>query len=308
MASVLCTTSSFSPEAARPLTDTGLEMVYNPFGRRLSIAELLALVASHRPVGLLAGSEELSRAVLSVAALDLKVVSRVGVGWDNVDHAAAAEFGIRVFRTPGVLDAAVAELTLGLILAALRQLVAHDRDIRRGEWRKRMGGQLAGRTVGIVGLGGIGRRVGELAHAFGARVVFSDLKRIEAPFAEPLPLDALLRAADVVSLHVDGKGRIIGAEELALMRPTAILVNTARGGLIDEAALAEALANGRLGFACLDVFERMPYSGPLAGLDNTLLTPHVGSYAAEARACMEQEAVRNLLLGLTQAGAAQSRS
>lgn len=295
---VLSTVSSFGqsdPGPSRALEDAGYALVANPFGRKLTEAELVALLAEHHPVGLLAGTEPITRSALESARDHLRVVSRVGVGWDNVDHAAAAALGMAVFRTEGVLDAAVAELTLGFILAALRHIPAHDQDVRAGVWKKRMGALLEGKTVGLVGLGAIGMRVAGLVQAFGAKVLYCDLAERDACDCTSCDLGGLLSQADIVSLHASGSGCILGAAELALLRPGAIVVNTARGGLVDEEALRKALLSGRVGAACLDVFEQEPYRGPLAALPGVILTPHIGSYAREARNRMEGAAVENLL-------------
>jgi D-3-phosphoglycerate dehydrogenase len=298
MPTVLATTSSFGsacPDAAGMLHAAGFELVVNPLGRKLTAAELVDLLARHRPVGLLAGTEPVTGKAIHGAREFLRVISRVGVGWDNVDHGAAREAGIPVRRTEGVLDDAVAELTLGFMLDALRHISRHDRDLRQGVWKKRLGGLLCGRTVGIVGFGAIGRRVAELVLAFGARVLFADVQPSKSPLGEQRSLPDLLREADLVTLHASGSGCLIGQAELTLVKPRVILVNTARGGMIDEAGLAKALAEGRVGCACLDVFEEEPYAGPLAGLENCILTAHIGSYAAEARERMERMAVENLL-------------
>ena len=298
MPTILATTSTFGrscPEAAELLRAAGFALVVNPHGRKLTSAELLALLAEHRPVGLLAGTEPVSAEAVNAAKDFLRVISRVGVGWDNVDHDAAGRAGIPVRRTEGVLDAAVAELALGFMLDALRHISRHDRELRQGAWKKRLGGLLRGRLVGIVGFGAIGRRVAELVLAFGARVIFTDLQQVSSPLGQQRELADLLREADLVTLHASGSGCLIGPAELALVKPQVILVNTARGGMIDEAALAAALAEGRVGCACLDVFEAEPYTGPLVDAPNTVLTAHIGSYAAEARERMERLAVENLL-------------
>lgn len=303
--SILCTVSSFGlcdESPLRALSRAGLRLILNPHGRKLTEDELVELLTEHLPIGLLAGTEPITRCALETARSHLKVISRVGVGWDNVDHAAAAELGMIVRRTEGVLDASVAELTLGFILSALRQLPAHDRDIRAGVWKKRMGGLLAGKTVGLIGFGAIGMRVASLVRAFGAGVLFCDPCERDDCGCTPCDLSALLPQADIVSLHASGSGCILGREELSLLKPGAILVNTARGGLIDEQALREALITGRIGAACLDVFDREPYTGALAGLPNVILTPHIGSYAREARNQMEAAAVDNLLAGMAEAG------
>ncbi len=298
---VLATTSSFAthcPQLVEALQSHGLELVCNPFGRKLTEPELRELLQRHCPVGLLAGTEPIGRDTLEACRDTLRVVSRVGVGWDNVDKEAAAALGIKVYRTEGVLTQAVAELTLGMILSALRQIPGHTRDICGGTWKKRMGGLLAGKTVGVVGFGAIGRRVAELVQAFGAKALFCDPVEPDACVCTACDLESIVSQADVITLHASGSCCILDAALLSRIKPGAILVNTARGGLIDEAALQEALASGRVAYACLDVFEKEPYTGPLAGLPNVVLTPHIGSYALEARILMEEAAVDNLLSGL----------
>lgn len=281
----------------------GMSVVFNPYGRTLREDELVSLLEEHKPIGLLAGTEKIGRGTLEKAMAYLRVISRVGVGWDNVDRASAAEFGIRLFRTEGVLTQSVAELTLGLILAALRRILAHDRAVRQNQWKKQMGGLLAGKTVGLVGFGDIGLRVGSLVRAFGATVVYHDLALRETEeWAESTTLDTLLRKADIVSLHASGNTPILGDRELKACKPGVVIVNTARGSLIDEDALYRHLVQGHIGYACLDVFAEEPYFGPLKDLENVILSPHVGSYAREARIQMEDRAVLNLLSGLEECG------
>lgn len=303
---ILATTSSFAkgvPGRLERIKAQDLQVVVNPWARKLTEAELGQLLEEHRPVGLLAGTEPITRQVLQEAGNFLKVVSRVGAGWDNVDREAAAELGIRVYRTPGVLTQAVAELTLGLMLSALRAIAHHDRLVRRGGWQKHMGGLLGTKTVGLIGFGAIGKRVGELVRAFGARVLYYDPQPQVVGWAQGVSLTDLLAAADVISLHASGTAQILGAKELeSLCKRGAVLINTARGGLVDEAALHNCLTRGHLGYACLDVFQQEPYIGPLCDLDNVVLTCHVGSYADEARQQMEEEAVDHLLHGLREAG------
>jgi D-3-phosphoglycerate dehydrogenase len=222
---------------------------------------------------------------------------------DNVDLAAADALGIAVLTTPDAATEAVAELTVAGILALLRHLVAHDQGCRAGRWKREMGRLLEGRCVGIVGLGRIGKRVAELVSAFRAQVVAHDLHE-DREFArvhriEYLGLESLLRRADIVTLHVNlgpaTKG-LIRAEQLALMKPGGFLINCARGDLVDEMALAEAIRTGRLGGAFLDTFGEEPYVGPLLDLPGVLVTPHIGGYTVESRGAMEVEAARNLIL------------
>ena len=306
MRTILTTTTSFageSPDVVRQIENNGLKLVLNPLGRKLDEEELVRLLEEYQPVGLLAGTEPITRLVLDKAQSYLKIISRVGVGWDNVDRKAASQMGILVYRTPGVLTQAVAELTIGLILSALRRISLNDRLVRQGRWQKSMGVLLGGKTVGVIGFGNIGQRVGELVAAFGAKVVFYDTQHIRVPWAQAVSLSDLLTKADIITIHASGDEKILGPEEFKkICKQGVILVNTARGGLVDELALQNCLKEERISFACLDVFEDEPYCGPLCSLENVILSPHVGSYAREARVLMEHTAVDNLLKGLHEIG------
>lgn len=295
------TTSSFDisvPEADR-LRERGLEFVLNPYGRRLTEEEACGLYADPEVVAVVAGVEPITRAVID-AAPGLTVISRCGTGLDNVDLTAAQERGIAVLNTPEAPAEAVAELTLGLMLAALREVPLQDQAIRNGGWERPMGGLLSARTVGLVGCGHIGRRVASLLRPFGSPLLVHDPYADAASLpdeAQPVELDRLLAEADVVSLHVPKTpetAHLMNGERLRRMKPGAILLNTARGGLVDETALAEVLRDGPLAAAALDVYEEEPYQGPLIDRPNAILTAHVGSYAREARGRQEREALRNL--------------
>ncbi len=299
---ILIATSSFAgeaPELIESLKKAGYRTLLNPYGRTLGKPELRELLQQHRPIGLLAGTEPIDRELLNSSVNFLKVISRVGVGWDNIDREAAAMLGIRVFRTPGVLTQAVAELTVGLILSALRKISLHDRLVRDKKWEKHMGALLEGKTVGLIGFGEIGQRVGKLLLAFGVSILYYDPRQtLTTDDARPVSMAELLAQSDILSLHASGNGVILNSEALRCCKRGVLLVNTARGGLVDEDALAESLKDGQVGFACLDVFAREPYVGPLSASDHVLLTPHIGSYAREARIKMEAMAVENLLAGL----------
>jgi glyoxylate reductase len=230
-------------------------------------------------------------ALLEAAGPELRVVANFGVGYDSVDVEAATRRGVVVANTPDVLTAATAELAVALMLTLLRRVAEGDRLVRRrGEWALAptfmLGEGLAGKTVGIVGLGRIGREVARLAEAFGMRVVHT---RGSGPYEE-LPLRQLLAEADVVSLHTpltDETRHLIGPRELALMRPSAVLVNVARGPIVDEEALVEALEAGEIAGAALDVYEHEPEVTPaLVELENVVLTPHLGSATVAAREAM----------------------
>lgn len=264
---ILTTTSSFgsySADGIEELNNHGLQVVLNPFGRKLQPQELLDLLEEHQPLGLLAGTEPITRDVLAQAKKYLKVISRVGAGWDNIDLEAASALGILTYRTTGVLTQAVAELTFGLILSALRSIALQDRNLRAGLWKKRMGGLLHNKLVGLIGFGAIGQRVGELAKAFGCEVVYHDPRPHKVSWARTVSLSELLTEADVISLHASGKECILGPGELnSLGKRGVLLVNTARGELIDDEALCACLKEGRIGYAALDVFAEEPYRGPL---------------------------------------------
>ncbi len=232
----------------------------------------------------------------------LRVIARVGVGVDSIDLAAATEHGIVVTIAAGANDATVADHTLALILASIRDIAGHDRRIRAGRW-ERSGpattGQLTGSTVLIVGYGRIGRQVRERLRGFGVRVLVADPYAAADPGVEIVELDAALATADVVTIHtpLDASTRgLIGAAELALMSPGAILVNVARGGVVDEAALDAALAAGRLRAAALDVFESEPPTGsPLLERDRVTLTPHVGGLSHASIAAMLELATASVI-------------
>jgi glyoxylate reductase len=247
--------------------------------------------------------------VFDAAGPSLRIVANYAVGYDNVDVTAATRRGIVVTNTPGVLSEATAELTLALLLALTRRVAEGDRLLRRRErWALAptfmLGRGLQGRALGIVGLGRIGREVARLARAFGMRVVYTN-RSGPVPEAryEWLSLGALLARADVVSLHsplTPDTFHLLGAHEFRVMRRDALLVNTARGGLVDETALVEALREGEIGGAALDVFEHEPavHEGLLA-LDNVVLAPHLGSATEAAREAMGLlcvEALRAVLL------------
>src|SRR5215471_17179130 len=220
----------------------------------------------------------------------LRLVSIWGTGTDNVDLAACRARGVAVTNTPGVNAHAVAEHTLALMLAVTRRIPAMDRDTRAGHWPRGMLVQLEGRTVGLIGLGAIGSRVAELLKPFGVRLLAAtygpDGGRAAALGARHVPVETLLQESDIVSLHLllSAKTRgYLGRERLALMKPTAFLINTARGAIVDKAALLDALREGRIAGAALDVFheEPIPQGDPILGLPNVVLTPHNGGQTRE---------------------------
>ncbi len=310
MSKFVISTSSFDVNDnihVQQLIQKGLQVVTNPHGRKLTEDEIIELLVDD-VIGLVAGIEPLTERVLA-STKKLKVISRCGTGMDNVDLAAAKLHGIAVFNTPEAPAQAVAELTLGLMLATLRRISKIDRSLRKGEWLRTPGHLLAAQTVGIVGLGHIGRRVARLCQAFDANVIAYD------PYVNQslvdvklMPLEQLLAEANLVSLHLPystDTHHLLDAKALASMKSGSIVINAARGGLVDEVALGEALNSGHLSAAALDVFEQEPYQGPLLNNDNIIITAHIGSLAKEARQNMEAEAAENLLKGLIDVGLIQ---
>lgn len=305
MPRVFISTSSFAKYDASSLDllkDAGLNVQLNPHSRKLTTGECLSLYQDIE--GLIAGTEALTAEVLK-STRNLKVISRCGVGTDGIDMAAAKKLGIKVFTTPDAPTQAVAELAIGLMLDLLRGISKEDLSVRDGKWPKNMGNLLSGKILGIVGLGRIGRRVVELTKPFKLEYIacdnVPDERFAKKHLVELASLYNLLAKADIVTIHLPYTPElknIIGEKELGLMKQDAFLINTARGGLVDEAVLYNALKNRKIAGAALDVFEQEPYTGPLTELDNVILTSHIGSYAKEARVEMEMQAARNLIEGL----------
>jgi len=284
------------------LEKEGCEVILNPFGRKMTPDEVIEL--GNDCIGIIAGVESLNANVLE-SLLSLRCISRCGVGVDNIDLEKAKELGITVRNTPDAPTRAVAELTISVIFALLRNISYRDREIRQGNWYKEMGSLLLNKKVGILGLGRIGRMVAELLLRLGAEIAGADIKPdmkwLEANKVSLLTLEELLRESDILCLHIsysDENRHIIGRKEIESMKKGAYLVNLSRGGVVDENALYRALKSNHLGGAALDVFEQEPYIGPLRELDNVVLTPHIGSYARESRLEMEVQAVKNLLESL----------
>jgi len=243
------------------------------------------------------------------AAPKLRIVANVAVGYNNIDVEACTRRGVIVTNTPGVLIDATADLAMGLVLMSTRRLGEGERLIRSGtawQWSMFMmlGTGLQGRTLGIVGMGGIGEALATRARAFGMRIVYHNRRNVDAEVEQRLDtqrvdFDELLATSDIVSLNCPHSGathHLIDAAALAAMKSTAFLVNTARGPIVDEAALVEALGNGVIAGAALDVFENEPTVNPgLLSLDNVVLVPHLGSATVETRAAMATTAASNVV-------------
>lgn len=294
---IAITTSSFarySDEPLKLLDAAGVGYVLNDKGRALTEEEAIEILEGCD--GVAAGTEPLTKKVMD-AVPTLKVISRCGTGMDSVDRAYAAEKGIEVRNTPDGPTLAVAELVVGLILTLMRHVPHQDRELRSGVWKKRMGNLLHGKNVGIVGFGKIGRAVARLLEPFGVNIGYHDPFVADAAYTR-LDLDELMGWADVITLHCPKPENglpLLDLGRLSLMRPGSFVLNVARGGLIDEKALLGLLTAGHLAGAALDCYAKEPYDGPLKDMDNVILTPHIGSYAKEARIIMETDTIKNVL-------------
>ena len=257
-------------------------------------------------------TEKIDAEFMDAAGPDLKVVANMAVGYDNVDLNAASERGIVVTNTPGVLDETTADTAFMLLLAAARRLGESERVLRAGDWhwwgpKLFVGVDVWGKTLGIVGMGRIGQAVARRGKGFGMEILYHNRSRdeeaereLDASYAE---LDELLQTADFVSIHTpltDETWHLIGAEELDKMKPSAVLVNTSRGPVVDEEALADALANNTIFAAGLDVYEEEPKVNPkLLKLENAVLAPHIGSGSQETRDRMAVLAAENVVAVLS---------
>ena len=305
MKTVCINTSSFALHSDKPLKilrANEYEIEFNTTGKKLNRGELFNLIKMSD--GVIAGTERYTQDILARLP-NLKVISRLGTGMDNVDLKAVDENGIKVFKTKTNPAPAVAELVLGLMIDVVRNISKSSYDLKKGEWKKHMGSLLQGKTLGIIGLGNIGKTLVKLVRGFGFKIIAYDLfqdedfmKEYDITYCE---LNTLMQDSDIISLHLslsDKTQKLVNKDRLALMKQDAILINTSRGEIIDEEDLFAALKSNKLVGAGLDVFEQEPYAGPLTELNNIVITPHIGAYAKEIRNQMEIEAAENLIRGL----------
>lgn len=302
MKNILTSPSSFGQVGSEPLdllNNSGYKVINNPFGRKLTEDEVIELAKDC--IGIVAGVETLSAKVMD-ALPQLRVISRVGVGMDSVDLEYAKQKGIVVVNTPDGPTLPVAELTLAMTMSLLRRVPMAHANMKKGVWKKEIGNLLYGKTIGVIGLGRIGKKVAGMFRALGNPVIgfdlYPDYKWANEQEISILSFEDVLSKADIITLHIPSnkdKSYIIGKKELDLLRKTAFLINIARGGVINEDELFTVLKEKRIAGAAVDVFSNEPYTGNLKDLDNIVLTPHLGSYAEEAKILMEIDAVNNLI-------------
>ena len=298
---VLVTATELAAEGLVLLEQSGAQVLYM---QEPESTHELGLILASQPVDAIIARTVTISAEAMAKSRTLKVISKHGVGFNNIDVAAATALGIPVFFTPGVNAASVAEMTIGLLLAAARRISWMDKEVHAGRWsRLQHGIELQGKTIGLVGLGQVGRRVALVCQALGMRVLaFSPSLKTSPLHGVELcaSLEQLLQASDVLSLHLPLTAQnknLLGAAQFALMPRGAILINTARGELVNEVALAEALQTGQLYAAGIDttVQEPLPDGSALRGLQNLVITPHVAGSTPAALAGMASGAARNLL-------------
>ncbi len=291
----------------RPVLERyGLDLITPEVRERLGEEEILKYAGQFD--GAICGDDRYTRRVLEACTPRLKVISKWGTGIDSIDSAAAAELGIRVCRTPNAFTLPVADTVLGYLLAFARRQPWMDRAMKRGEWRKLPGRALHECTLGIVGVGNIGKAVARRARAFGMTVLGNDIVEIDHVFlaetgVQMTTLEDLLARSDFVSLNCDlnpTSYHLINAHTLSRMKPTAVLINTARGPVVDETALIAALQAGQIAGAALDVFEvePLPLDSPLLKMENVLLAPHNANSSPAAWERVHWNTIRNLVEGL----------
>jgi len=278
-----------NPVLNKILKDNGLKVSYEP---TITSEQILEKISTYNIV-IVRSRTTITKEIIERAE-NCKIIARVGVGLDNIDQEAAKTKNIRVINAVEGAMNAVAELVLGLMLSLARQITRGDREIRNGKWLKKelKGTELRGKYLGIIGLGNIGKRLGRLARGLNMNIIGYDVIPIDEEFSKEVglmkaDLNTLLQSSDYVSIHVpllDSTYHMIDSQKLSTMKKTAKIINTSRGGVIDEDALYEALKNNNLGGAALDVFEKEPAtSHKLAELDNVILTPHIGAQTIEAQ-------------------------
>ena len=307
MHNIFIATSTFGVHSKEPikiLEDESKDFNFNPLSRKLTSNELIKF--AHDSNGIVAGTELYTKEVIDQLP-HLKVISRLGIGMDNIDQDVAKKKGIYLFKTQTTPAPAVAELVLGFMLDLARKINYQNNTLKSGVWKKQMGNLLHGKTLGIIGLGTIGKTLVKLVKGFNFNIrafdLFQDKKFAKKFDVKYCDLDTLLSESDIISIHLnltEETNQLMNASQIRKMKQDSILINTSRGEMIDEGALYKALKEKKILGAGLDVFNDEPYSGALTDLDNVILTPHIGSYAKELRVQMELEAVENLIRGLNE--------
>ena len=296
-------TAPFGATSAAPINlmkDAGIHFAINSFGRKMTEVELAEIIDGFDC--LIAGTEAITSRVLENAG-NLKLIARVGIGLDSVDLVQAREQNIRVSYTPDAPSPAVAELTIGLMISTLRSVQISNQEMHNRRWQRFFGRRLSESVIGIIGVGRIGSRVIEHLSGFGCpEILANDCDPSVAArvpdYVKMVEKEQIYRDADVISIHVPLTGEtqgMIGAKEFQMFKKDAVLINTARGGIVDESALGDALVKKQIFAAAVDTFENEPYRGPLCNIEQCLLTSHMGSMSDDCRERMELEATQEVI-------------
>ena len=301
MANVLITSEyfcKFDQKARQMLIDAGHNVIDNPYGHKfLTPEEIIPYV--EKAEALICDLEKINAEVISHAK-NLKVIARRGVGVDSVDLKVCKERDISVERCVGLVEEPVAELVMSYLLGFSRIVAPLNADMHDGKWNKVIGHSLFGKTLGLIGFGAIAKEVYKRAKAFSMRVIYYDLVKASSEYdAEYVELDELLKQSDFVSVHLpllDSTRNIINERTLSLMKPTAYIINTARGGIVDEKALVKALKENKIAGAGIDVFEKEPcVDSELKDLPNAIITPHVATFTIETFIAMDRRSSQNVI-------------
>lgn len=303
MTKVLITTIPFgdpNPNSLEALNKAGINYTINPFNRKITESDLKEIISEYD--GLIAGTETISKEVLDQAP-NLKIIARVGVGTDGVDLNYAKSKNIKITYTPDAPGPAIAELAIGFMYSLLRSTHSANLQIRDGKWNRSIGRSFSDMTIGIIGAGRVGSKVIDLVNKIGCKellvsdIYHNEILKEQYGF-EWATKERVFQEADIITFHVpltaDAKG-MVKKEQLLLMKEDVLLINTARGGIIDEDDLYSVMQTGHIGGVAIDVFDQEPYAGPLINIDRCLLTPHIGSASRDCRAKMELESVEDII-------------
>lgn len=296
---ILISPSTFGVNSVKPinkLKKTGFKLIFNNFNRKLTDLELENILDTNNVIGVIAGLEKYSKAILN--KYNLKIISRVGSGIDNIDIKTAKNKNIKIFTTPTAPIDAVAELTIGMMISLLRKSIISDENIKNGKWTRIFGNLLKNKKVLIVGYGRIGKRVHKLLQAFESECYIFDpfIKKKNKYFIDELNKN--IELFDIITCHTSGDREILGHQHFKDLKKNICILNSSRGEAISEENLYKFLKTNKEASAWIDVFKKEPYYGKLTKLKNILLTPHISSYTVETRINMENEAVDNLIKNL----------
>ena len=306
MSKVLITTHPFGECYSLPfelLENAGIKYQCNPYDKKITEEQLVELISDFDAI--IAGTEQITENVMKCAS-NLKFISRVGIGLDSVDLISAQNSGIKVSYTPDAPSPAVAELTIGLMLSLLRSVHVSNSQMHQGIWKRYFGRSLEDVTVGIIGMGRIGKRVFKKLKCFGtSRILANDISPDNKFELEWVSKKIIYKEADIISLHLPLTRitkNMIRREHLLAMKNDALIINTSRGGIINEQDLYIVMNSGHLAGVAIDVFEQEPYNGPMREIERSLLTAHMGSMSNECRKLMEVEATKEVIRFLTGRG------